>query len=139
MGYLPKSISECLRGITGAITSFSLSILDNITLKRLRGDDDSDDEDDDLDSLDIDPFEAVLERVKMKKIGKYVAATREKTQSSNKKKIPVIEVGSPSCNGEHMCYRVKLPTGLAGFSKSQPLEPPINLTKVMLRTFAQKS
>ena len=43
--------------------------MDHVTLKRC-GNEDSDEEedDDDSDSIDIDPFEAVLERVKAKRI-----------------------------------------------------------------------
>ncbi|KAJ5188156.1 Aminoglycoside phosphotransferase [Penicillium cf. griseofulvum] len=125
MGHLSQSFSERLRRIAEAIISFSSSILDHVTLKRLRGNDDSDDdEDDDLDSLDIDPFEAVLKRVKVKHIGKYVAAIRANTQSSDKKIIPVIEVGSPSCNGEHMCFRVKFADGVSWLLKVPAIGTP---------------
>lgn len=105
MGHLSRSLSEHLQGIAGAIVSFSSSILDHVTLKRQRGNEDYDEEDDDFDSIDIDPCEAVLEKVKVKRIGKYVEAIRAKTQPSDKKNIPVVEVGSPSCSWDQVAIR----------------------------------
>ncbi|KAJ5382181.1 Aminoglycoside phosphotransferase [Penicillium concentricum] len=108
----------------GAIVSFSSSIVDHVTLRRLRGDGDSDDEDDELDSLDIDPFDAVLERVKVKHIGEYVAAIRAKTPPSNKKNIPVIEAGSPDQHDTHLCYRVKFADGVSWLLKFPAIGAP---------------
>ncbi|KAJ5970171.1 Aminoglycoside phosphotransferase [Penicillium vulpinum] len=123
MGHLWQSLSEHLRGLSRKIISLSSSIVDHVTLKRLHEDENSDneeeedDDDDDLDSLDIDPFEAVLERVKVKHIGKYVAAIRAKTQPNGKKSIPVSEVESPTRCGEHVCYRVKFADGVSWLLK----------------------
>ncbi|KAJ6118151.1 Aminoglycoside phosphotransferase [Penicillium samsonianum] len=123
MGHLSRSLSEHLQGIAGAIASFSSSILDHVTLKR-RGNEDSDEDDDDFDSIDIDPCEAVLERVKVKRIGKYVEAIRAKTQPSDKKNIPVVEVGSPSCSWDQVCYKVKLADGVSWILKVPAIGTP---------------
>ncbi|KAJ5826554.1 Aminoglycoside phosphotransferase [Penicillium robsamsonii] len=124
MGRLSQSFSKRLRGIAVAIVSFSLSIVNHVTLKRLRGDGDSDDEDDELDSLDIDPFDAVLERVKVKHISRYVAAIRAKTQPGNKKSIPVVEVGSPDQHNSHLCYQVKFADGVSWLLKVPAIGTP---------------
>ncbi|OQE20218.1 hypothetical protein PENFLA_c017G09570 [Penicillium flavigenum] len=121
MGNLSQSLSKHLQGIAGGIVSFSLSIV-NCVMRR--GTEDSDDEDDDkLDSIDIDPFEEVLERVKVKHIGKYVAAIRAKKHPSGKK-IPVVEVGTsvPFC--EYLCYRVKFADGVSWMLKVPAIGTP---------------
>ncbi|KAK4868399.1 hypothetical protein LT330_007121 [Penicillium expansum] len=126
MGHLVQSFSEHLRGIGQAIASISSSIVDHVTLKRLRGNEDSDeeDDDDDLDSLDIDPFDAVLERVKVKHVGKHVAAIRAKTQPGNKKNIPVVEVGAHKLHGENIYYVVKFADGIKWMLKVPAGETP---------------
>ncbi|KAJ6183676.1 hypothetical protein N7519_004977 [Penicillium mononematosum] len=121
MGNLSQSLSEHFQGIAGGIVSFSLSIV-NCVMRR--GTEDSDDEDDDeLDSIDIDPFEEVLERVKVKHIGKYVTAIRAKKHPSGKK-IPVVEVGTsvPFC--EYLCYKVKFADGVSWMLKVPAIGTP---------------
>ncbi|CAG8138350.1 unnamed protein product [Penicillium nalgiovense] len=120
MGNLSQSLSEHLQGIAGEIVSFSLSIV-NCVMRR--GTEDSDEDDDESDSIDIDPFEAVLERVKVKHIGKYVAAIRAKKHPSGKK-IPVVEFGTsvPVC--EYLCYRVKFADGVSWMLKVPAIGTP---------------
>jgi hypothetical protein len=121
MGNLSQSLSEHLRGIAGGIVSFPLSIV-NCLMRR--GTEDSDDEDDDeSDSIDIDPFEAVLERVQVKHISRYVAAIRAKKHPSGKK-IPVVEVGTPVPVWEHLCYRVKFADGVSWMLKVPAIGTP---------------
>lgn len=124
MGYL-SSLSEHVRGIARAIASTSSSIVDFVTLKRKRGNEDfdEDDDDDDLDSLDIDPFDAVLERVKVKYIGKHVAAIRAKIQPSDKK-IPVVEIGPHTQCWESIIYKVKFADGVKWMLKVPAIGTP---------------
>ncbi|KAJ9483752.1 hypothetical protein VN97_g9642 [Penicillium thymicola] len=127
MGYL-SSLSEHIRGIAQAIASTSSSIVDFVTLKRRRGNEDTDEEEDDdddydLDSLDLDPWHAVLERVKVKYIGKHVAAIRAKIQPSHKK-IPVVEVGSHTRSWDGILYNVKFADGVKWMLKVPAIGTP---------------
>ncbi|KGO74995.1 Aminoglycoside phosphotransferase [Penicillium italicum] len=125
MGQLSQSLSEHLKGIARTIASISSSIVDHVTLKRLRGNDNSHEEDDDdLDSLDIDPFDAVLERVKVKHIGKHVAEIRAKLQPGDKKNIPVVEVGAHALHGEDVYYVVKFADGVKWMLKIPAIGTP---------------
>ncbi|KAF7524815.1 hypothetical protein PCG10_005398 [Penicillium crustosum] len=127
MGHL-SSVAECVRGIAQAIASISSSIVDHVTLKRRRGNDDSDDEEeDDDDSLDI-KYEAVLERVKVKYIGKHVAAIRARIQP-NHKKIPVVEVGPPTLYEEDILYKVKFADGVQWMLKVPAIGTPDQFEK----------
>ena len=85
-------------------------------LKRRRGNDDSDEEEDDDDDVDDDldyiEYEAVLERVKVKYIGKHVAAIRARIQPSHRKKIPVVEVGPHTLHADDVLYNVKFADGV---------------------------
>ncbi|KAJ5192145.1 Aminoglycoside phosphotransferase [Penicillium cf. viridicatum] len=123
MGHL-SSLSKHVRGIAQAIASISSSIVDHVMLKRYRENKDSEEDDDDLDSLDIDPFDAVLERVKVKHIGKHVAAIRANIQPSDKKNIPVVEVGSHTLCGEDVFYTVKFADGVKWMLKVPAIGTP---------------
>ncbi|KAJ5800566.1 uncharacterized protein N7518_002634 [Penicillium psychrosexuale] len=123
-------LSKRIRGIAKAVVSFSSSIVDHITLKRRCENEDSDEEeDDDSDSIDIDPFEAVLERVKAKRIREYMTTIRAKTLSNDKKKIPNVEVESPTFIGEHICYRVKFADGVSWILKVPAIGTPDQFDK----------
>ncbi|KAI2720996.1 hypothetical protein CBS147332_4236 [Penicillium roqueforti] len=123
-------LSKRIRGIAKAVVSFSSSIVDHITLKRRCENEDSDEgDDDDSDSIDIDPFEAVLERVKAKRIREYVTTIRAKTLSNDKKEIPNVEVKSPTFIGEHICYRVKFADGVSWILKVPAIGTPDQFDK----------
>lgn len=138
MGHL-SAVSECVRGIAHTIASISSSIVDHVTLKRLRGNDDSDeeeeeeddDDDDDLDYLEIEPYEAeaVLERIKVKYIGKHVAAIRARIQPTHKKKIPVVEVAPHTLYADDVLYKVKFADGVQWMLKVPAIGTPDQFDK----------
>ncbi|KAJ5426328.1 Aminoglycoside phosphotransferase [Penicillium sp. CMV-2018d] len=104
--------------------------MDRVTLRRRPGNVDSDvedeEEDEDEDDDDDDAFDAVLERMKVKYIGKHVAAIRAKLQPNHKKKIPVVEVG---CHTLSLCmddvlYKVKFADGVQWMLKVPAIGTP---------------
>ncbi|CAI7629961.1 unnamed protein product [Penicillium glandicola] len=79
---------------------------------------------DDLESIDRDPFDTVLKRVKVQHIGKYVVVIRAKTQLGDKNNIPIVEVGTHTCISEHMCYKVTFSDGVSWLLKVPAIGTP---------------
>ncbi|KAJ5779979.1 Aminoglycoside phosphotransferase [Penicillium paradoxum] len=97
--------SEQLGRLAQAIVTFPSALVDRAIYRDYHGLDYIYDDD------EYEDFIAVLERLKVSRIGRHVQAIRAKTRPKQEK-IPVVEVAEPSPGVFHVSYQVKFADGV---------------------------